>query len=76
MPVALEGKVEAKLNEALSLDIIEPVLGPSKWISPVVIVFKGNGDIRLKGIYVDPEKVLLIQRFRRPENREETRSFL
>ncbi|XP_058987406.1 uncharacterized protein K02A2.6-like [Musca domestica] len=47
VPVAVEDRVEAKLNEALALDIIEPVIGPSAWISPVVVVFKENGDIRL-----------------------------
>lgn len=47
IPIALENKVANKLEEAISLDIIEPVVGPSPWISPVVIVFKGNGEIRL-----------------------------
>lgn len=47
IPIALEEKVAAKLEEAISLDIIEPVNGPSPWISPVVIAFKGNGEIRL-----------------------------
>lgn len=47
VPVALEGKVSNKIDEAVRLDIIEPVFGPSKWISPIVIAFKGNDDIRL-----------------------------
>ncbi|XP_043063219.1 uncharacterized protein K02A2.6-like [Drosophila yakuba] len=47
IPVALEEKVHAKLEEALGHDIIEPVLGPSSWISPIVLAFKENGDIRL-----------------------------
>ncbi|KAL7726148.1 hypothetical protein ACLKA6_002618 [Drosophila palustris] len=47
IPVALEGKVMSKLEEALSRDIIEPVVGPSSWISPIVLAFKENGDIRL-----------------------------
>ncbi|KAI8122782.1 hypothetical protein CVS40_6534 [Lucilia cuprina] len=47
IPIALEDKVSAKLDEAISLDIIEPVHGPSPWISPVVIVFKGNGEMML-----------------------------
>ncbi|XP_058977362.1 uncharacterized protein K02A2.6-like [Musca domestica] len=47
VPSGLEEKVERKLNEALQQDIIEPVTGPSPWISPIVIVFKGDGDIRL-----------------------------
>lgn len=47
VPSALEEKVEQKLSEAVKQDVIEPVVGPSPWISPVVVVFKGNGDIRL-----------------------------
>lgn len=47
IPIALEEKVANKLEEAIGLDIIEPVVGPSPWISPVVIVFKGNGEMRL-----------------------------
>ncbi|XP_044574131.1 uncharacterized protein K02A2.6-like [Drosophila ananassae] len=47
IPVALQDKVNAKLEEARKLDIIEPVSGPSSWISPVVIAFKENGEIRL-----------------------------
>ncbi|KAH8348998.1 hypothetical protein KR084_007724, partial [Drosophila pseudotakahashii] len=38
--VALEGKVNDKLEEARKLDIIEPVSGHSPWISPIVIAFK------------------------------------
>uniref|UniRef100_A0ABD2W3B8 RNA-directed DNA polymerase n=1 Tax=Trichogramma kaykai TaxID=54128 RepID=A0ABD2W3B8_9HYME len=47
VPVAVEKQVEAKLNEALQKDIIEVVTGPSAWISPIVIVFKPTGDIRI-----------------------------
>lgn len=47
IPVALEGKVNAKLEEAQKLDIIEPVSGHSPWISPIVVAFEENGDIRL-----------------------------
>ncbi|XP_043862245.1 uncharacterized protein K02A2.6-like [Drosophila santomea] len=47
IPVALEEKVHAKPEEALKRDIIEPVMGPSSWISPIVLAFKENGDIRI-----------------------------
>ncbi|XP_075144752.1 uncharacterized protein LOC142219865 [Haematobia irritans] len=47
IPVALEERVEHKLEEALKRDIIEEVSGLSSWISPIVPVLKGDGDIRL-----------------------------
>lgn len=47
IPVALEDKVAANLKDALNRDIIEEVKGPSSWISPIVLAFKENGDIRL-----------------------------
>ncbi|XP_030765263.1 uncharacterized protein K02A2.6-like [Sitophilus oryzae] len=47
IPIAVEEKVEQKLNEALARDIIEPVQGPSPWISPMVIFFKPDDDIRI-----------------------------
>ncbi|XP_053956201.1 uncharacterized protein K02A2.6-like [Anastrepha ludens] len=47
IPIALERKVEDKLNEPLAKDIIEPVTGPCGWVSPIVAVFKEGGEIRL-----------------------------
>lgn len=40
--------MDKKLNQLLELDIIEEVPdGPSGWISPLVVVPKGDGDIRV-----------------------------
>lgn len=47
IPVAYEQKVEQKLQQALDDDIIEKVEGPSPWISPIVTIFKANGDMRI-----------------------------
>ncbi|XP_053617728.1 uncharacterized protein K02A2.6-like [Plodia interpunctella] len=47
IPIPLEEKVEKKIQELLTRDIIEEVQGPSKWISPMVPILKGSGDIRL-----------------------------
>lgn len=42
VPVALEEAVDKKIDELLKQGIIEVVNGPSKWISPVVVVPKEN----------------------------------
>lgn len=46
VPAAVQKAVDAKINEMLNDKIIERVDGPSKWISPLVIVPKGD-DIRI-----------------------------
>lgn len=47
VPYHLREKLEGKLQELESLDIIEKVDSPSAWVSPIVIVPKQNGYIRL-----------------------------
>lgn len=47
LPIPLEAEVNRKLDEMLSRDIIEPKLGPTTWVSPLVVVAKANGGLRL-----------------------------
>ena len=47
IPFALRDKVEAKLKSLEEQDIIETVHEPTPWVSPLVVVPKANGDIRL-----------------------------
>ncbi|KAK3717696.1 hypothetical protein QZH41_001100 [Actinostola sp. cb2023] len=47
VPYSLKDKVQEKIDELVELDIIEPVEGPTAWVSPVVVVPKANGEIRL-----------------------------
>ncbi|XP_040159183.1 uncharacterized protein K02A2.6-like [Anopheles arabiensis] len=47
IPVALEKLVDKKLDELLIQGVIEQVNEPSKWVSPVVVVPKGNNDVRI-----------------------------
>lgn len=48
IPFGLREKVDKKLDELLELDIIEGVPeGPSGWISPLVVVPKSDGDVRV-----------------------------
>ena len=47
VPYYLRDKLSTKLDELVELDIIEKVSGTSSWVSPVVVVPKPSGDIRL-----------------------------
>ena len=46
-PFSLRDKVKRKVEEPVSMDIIEPVNGLTPWVSPVVVVPKQNDEIRL-----------------------------
>ncbi|XP_055524861.1 uncharacterized protein LOC129718274 [Wyeomyia smithii] len=47
LPFATLERVEDKLKELLTKDIIEKVDEPSRWVSPMVVVIKDSGEIRL-----------------------------
>ncbi|XP_055714982.1 uncharacterized protein K02A2.6-like [Phlebotomus papatasi] len=46
-PLALEERINQKIDELVGADIIEAVQGSSRWISPIVPIVKDNGDLRL-----------------------------
>ena len=46
-PFNLRDKIEKKLDELESMDIIEKVNTPSQGVSPVVVVPKPKGEVRL-----------------------------
>ena len=47
VPLSLRHKVSDKLDELETLGVIEKAEGPTPWVSPVVVVPKPSGDIRL-----------------------------
>lgn len=60
IPVPLENVVNKKISDMVDLGIVEKVTGPSKWISPLVIVPRSNSediricvDMRLANLAVD-----------------------
>ena len=46
-PFSLRDKVKEKIEELVAMDIIEPIEGPTAWVSPVLVVLKQNYEIRL-----------------------------
>lgn len=51
MPYALKPKVENKIQQMVQAGMLKP-LTHSEWASPVVVVPKKNGDVRIGGIFV------------------------
>lgn len=47
IPISLEGKVQERIQEMLDNGVTEKVSGYSRWASPLVIVPKKDGDIRV-----------------------------
>ena len=64
--IALEKKVDSKIQNMLDSDIIEPVLGPPEWISPMVVVPKGKDDIRICINMKYPNKAIQREHFPLP----------
>lgn len=44
VPIAVEQAVNDKIDKMIAQDIVEKVTGPSKWISPLVVVPRNNSD--------------------------------
>lgn len=47
VPIALRQQVEDQINHLLKSGIIERVDKPSPWVSPMVVVVKDDGNVRL-----------------------------
>ena len=47
VPFNLRDAVENQIKHLLDLDVIEETSGPTPWVSPLVVVPKKNGDIRI-----------------------------
>ena len=47
VPFSMRDKIDQKLNELVDLDVIQRAEGPTPWISPVAVLPKANGVIRL-----------------------------
>ena len=47
VPCHVRKDVEMELKRLKELDIIEPVTGPTPWVSPIVVVPKSSGQVRI-----------------------------
>ena len=65
-PFSLREKVKEKIEELVAMDIIEPVEGPTPWVSPVLIVPKQNDEIRLCVDMRRANEVIIRERYQIP----------
>ena len=47
IPIPLQKKVKSQLESMVQLGVIEPIDEPTDWCSPIVVVPKSNGDVRV-----------------------------
>lgn len=47
VPIPLETKINNKIDDLVKMDIIEPVNESPSWVSPMVPILKGEGEIRI-----------------------------
>lgn len=70
IPLELEKKVSGRIQELIQKDIVEKVEGYSKWASPLVVVPKGQEDIRLCVDLRRANKAVLVESFPFPNIEE------
>lgn len=62
VPAMIESKLKAEIERMLKEDVIEEATGTS-WISPVHIVYKGNGELRICVDLREVNKAVIRERF-------------
>ena len=59
IPLPLMPKVKAELDRMTDMGVIEPVEMPTEWCSPIVVVPKPDGKVRICGDFVQLNKAVL-----------------
>ena len=70
IPFRLRDPVERKLVEMEAAGVIQKVTEPTEWVSPMVVVSKPNGDVRLCMDTTDLNKAVQRQHFSIPSAEE------
>ena len=66
IPFHVRKDVEAELDRLEKLDIIEKVDGPTPWVSPIVVVPKADGGVRLCIDMREPNKAIKREKYIMP----------
>ena len=59
-------KVQAKLQRMVQLGVIQPISEPTEWCSPMVVVPKKNGEVRVCVDYTKLNRSIQSERFQLP----------
>ena len=59
IPIPLLPKVQAELKRMENMEVMEKVDQPTEWCSPVVVVPKKNGKVRICGDFIQLNKAVL-----------------
>ena len=59
IPIPLYPKVKEELAQMEAMGVIEKVDAPTKWCSPIVVVPKSNGKVRICGDFIQLNKAIL-----------------
>ncbi len=73
-PIHLRPGIEKAIQKMLENDIIEPVNGPTPWVSPIVPVVKDNGEVRICTDAKILNTAILLEMFCHSEGQNRTRS--
>ena len=66
IPIPLLPKVQAELKRMEDMEVIEKVDQPTEWSSPVVVVPKKNGKVRIWGDFIQLNKAVLRENHQLP----------
>ncbi|XP_028514411.1 uncharacterized protein K02A2.6 [Exaiptasia diaphana] len=68
--IPLRDRIQAELDRMERMDVIEKVDGPTDWCSPMVVVPKDNGKVRICGDFVQLNKAILREVHQMPTTEE------
>ena len=61
VPIPLLPKVKDELDRMETMGVIEKVDAPTEWCSPIVVVLKPNGKVRICGDFIQLNKAVLCE---------------
>ena len=70
IPIPLLPKVQAELKRIEDMEVIEKVDQPTEWCSPVVVIPKKNGKVRICGDFIQLNEAVLQENHPMPTTKQ------